>query len=66
MSSPRLVTKSPQCIEGFRPSQRPQNRDFNNTSNIRWGAHLDQNSVKGLWSNAEQNVQKLKVVFFWL
>ena len=43
---------------------------FTDTSNEGWGAHLDQNSTKGLWSDREKrlhiNVLELKAVYLAL
>ena len=53
-STPRLVAKSLKRDERCRPSsQRPQYL-FTDTSNEGWGAHLDQSSTKGLWSDQEK------------
>ena len=65
-STPRLVAKSLKRDERCRPSsQRPQYPTLY-TSNEGWGAHLDQTSTKGLWSDREKrlhiNVLELKAV----
>ena len=66
-SSPRVVAKTCQHTEGFRPSpQRPQCSNLSEVSNVGWGAHFEQDSVKGLWSDREKrlhiNVLELNVV----
>ena len=70
-SAPRVVAKPCQCAEGLRPSsQRPQYPILTDTSNIGWNAHLEQDSVNGLWSGREKrthiNVLELKVAFLAL
>ena len=62
-SSPRVVAKFRKYEEGRRPSlQRPQYPNQNEG----WGAHLEQVSTKGLWSDWEKrlhiNVIELKAV----
>ena len=66
-SPPRLVAKSLKRDERCRPSsQTPQYPTLTDASNEGWGAHLDQNSTKGLWSDRERrlhiNVLELKAV----
>ena len=66
-STPRLVAKSHKCDERRRPSsQRPQYPTLTDASNEGWGAHLEQTSAKGLWSDREKrlhiNVLELKAV----
>ena len=67
-SPPRLVAKFLKRDERCRPSsQRPQYPTLLPTpQNEGWGAHLDQNSTKGLWSDWEKrlhiNVLELKAV----
>ena len=54
-SPPRLVAKSLKRDERCRPSsQRPQYPTLYRRLNEGWGAHLDQNSTKGLWSDREK------------
>ena len=53
-STPRLVAKSLKRDERCRPSsQRPQYPTLYRCLK-RWGAHLDQSSTKGLWSDREK------------
>ena len=53
-SSPRVATKSCKRGEVRRPSpQRPQYTNLTDTSNGGWGAHLEQVSTKGLWSDRD-------------
>ena len=63
--TPRLVTKSHKCDERCRPSSNSIQL-FTDASNEGWGAHLEQTSTKGLWSDREKrlhiNVLELKVV----
>ena len=66
-SPPRLVAKPLKRDERLRPSsQGPHIQLFTDASNEGWGAHLDQNSTKGLWSDREKrlhiNVLELKAV----
>ena len=66
-SPPRLVAKSLKHDERCRPSsQRPLYPTLYRRLNEGWGAHLDQNSTKGLWSDREKrlhiNVLELKAV----
>ena len=65
--TPRLVAESCKRDERLRPSsQRPQYPTLTDASNEGWGAHLDQRSTKGLWSDQEKklhiNVLELKAV----
>ena len=65
--TPRLVAESRKCDEMCRPSsQRPQYPTLYRRLNEGWGAHLDQRSTQGLWSDQEKrlhiNVLELKVV----
>ena len=56
-SPPRLVAKSLKRDERCRPSsQRPQYPTLYRRLNEGWGAHLDQNSTKGLWSDREKRL----------
>ena len=66
-SPPRLVAKSLKRDERCRPSSQDHSiLLFTDASNKGWGAHLDQNSTKGLWSDREKrlhiNVLELKAV----
>ena len=66
-SPPRLVAKSLKHDERCRPSSQDHSiLLFTDASNEGWGAHLDQNSTKGLWSDREKrlhiNVLELKAV----
>ena len=66
-SPPRLVAKSLKRDERCRPSSQDHSVQlFTDASNEGWGAHLDQNSTKGLWSDREKrlhiNVLELKAV----
>ena len=66
-SPPRLVAKSLKRDERCRPSSQDHSiLLFTDASNEGWGAHLDQNSTKGLWSDREKrlhiNVLELKAV----
>ena len=66
-SPPRLVAKSLKRDERCRPSSQDHSIQlFTDASNEGWGAHLDQNSTKGLWSDREKrlhiNVLELKAV----
>ena len=55
-SLPRVVAKSRKRNEVRRPSpQRPQYPNLY-TSNKGWGAHLEQVSTKGLWSDREKRL----------
>ena len=64
-SSPRVVMKG----SDFHPKGH-NIQTFMDTSNIGLGAHLKQDSVKGLWSDGEKrlhiNVLELKAVFLSL
>ena len=69
-STPRLVAQSCKCDARRRhSSQRPQYPTLY-TSNAGWGAHLEQASTKGLWSDREKrlniNVLELKAVYLAL
>ena len=58
-STPRLVAKSHKCDERFRPSsQRPQYPTLYRRPKRRLGAHLEQTSAKGLWSDREKRLQR--------
>ena len=66
-SPPRLVAKSLTVTKGA--DLHPKDHSiqlFTDASNEGWGAHLDQNSTKGLWSDREKrlhiNVLELKAV----
>ena len=66
-SPPRLVAKSLNMMKGA--DLHPKDHSiqlFTNASNEGWGALLDQNSTKGLWSDQEKrlhiNVLELKTV----
>ena len=66
-STPRLVAKSLKRDERWRPSsQRPQYPTLYRCLKEGCGAHLDQSSTKGLWSDREKrlhvNVLELKAV----
>ena len=70
-SSPRVVAKPCQRAEGLRPSsQRPQYPNLYWCFKHRVGAHLEQDSVKGLWSNGEKrlhiNFLELNAIFLAL
>ena len=58
-SPPGLVAKSLKRDERCRPSsqgpQYPSIQLFTDASDEGWGAHLDQNSTKGLWSDREKS-----------
>ena len=57
-SPPRLVAKSLQRDERCRPSSQDHSIQlFIDASNEGWGAHLDQISTKGLWSDREKRLQ---------
>ena len=59
-SIPRMVAESHKCDERFRPSsQRPQYPTLYRPSNEGWGAHLEQTSAKGLWSDREKSYTKI-------
>ena len=65
--TPRLVAESRKCDERCRPSsQRPQYPTLYRRLNEGWGAHLDQRSTQGLWSDQEKrlhiNVLELEAV----
>ena len=65
--TPGLVAESCKRDERCRPSsQTPQYPTLTDASNEGWGAHLDQSSTKGLWSDQEKglhiNVLELKAV----
>ena len=65
--TPRLVAESCKRDERLRPSPKDHRIQlFTNGSNEGWGAHLDQSSTKGLWSDQEKrlhiNVLELKAV----
>ena len=54
-STPRMVAESHKRDEKHRPSsQRPQIQLFTDASNEGWGAHLEQTSAKGLWTDMEK------------
>ena len=66
-SPPRLVAKPSNVMKGA--DLHPKDHGiqlFTDASNEGWGAHLDQNSTKGLWSDQEKrlhiNVLELKAV----
>ena len=66
-SPPGLVAKSLKRDEKRRPSFQDHSIQlFTDASNEGWGAHLDQNFTKGLWSDLEKrlhiNVLELKAV----
>ena len=66
-STPRMVAKSHKRDERLRPSFKDHSIQlFTDASNEGWGAHLEQTSAKGLWSDREKrlhiNVLELKVV----
>ena len=66
LSTPRVVAESHKCNERCRPlSQRPQYPTLYRCLEG-WGAHLEQASTKGLWSDREKrlhiNVLELKAV----
>ena len=68
-TTPRVMAKSHKGDERCRPSsQRPQYLTLYSASNEGWGAHLEEASTKGLWSDREKrlhiNVLELKVVFY--
>ena len=52
-STPRLVAKSHKRDERRRPSSQSIQL-FTDASNEGWGAHLEQTSAKGLWSDREK------------
>ena len=55
-SSPRVVAKSRKCDKGRRPSpQRPQYQNLYRCLKG-WGAHQEQISMKGLWSDREKRL----------
>ena len=65
--TPRLVAESHKRDERCRPSSQDHSIQlFTDASNEGWGAHLDQSSTKGLWSDGEKrlhiNVLELKAV----
>ena len=65
--TPRLVAESCKRDERLRPSSQIHSIQlFTDASNEGWGAHLDQSSTKGLWSDQEKrlhiNVLELKAV----
>ena len=54
-STPRLVAKSHKRDERCRPSSQYHSiQVFTHVSNEGWGAHLEQTSTKGLWSDREK------------
>ena len=56
-STLRLVAKSLKVISGA--DLHPKDHSiqlFTDASNEGWGAHLDQNSTKGLWSDREKRL----------
>ena len=56
-SPPRLVAKSLKHDERCRPSSQDHSiLLFTDALNEGWGAHLDQNSTKGLWSDREKRL----------
>ena len=64
---PRLVAEPQKHDDRRRPSsQRPQHSTLYRRLNEGWGAHLNQSSTKGLWSDGEKrlhiNVLELKAV----
>ena len=66
-SPPRLVAKSINVMKGADLHSKDHSIQlFTDASNEGWGAHLDQNSTKGLWSDREKrlhiNVLELKAV----
>ena len=70
-SSPGLVEESTKCSQRCRsPPPRTQYSKFTDASNIGWGTHLEQNSIKGLGSDLEKslhiNILELKAVFLAL
>ena len=54
-SPPRLVAKSLKRDEDLHPKDYSIQL-FTDASNEGWGAHLDQNSTKGLWSDREKRL----------
>ena len=66
-STLRLMAKSLKRDERYRPSSQDHNIQlFTDASNEGWGAHLDQSSTKGLWSDRDKrlhiNILELKAV----
>ena len=58
-STPRLVIKSLKCDERCRPSSQDYSIQlFTDASNEGWGAHLDQISTEGLWSDRKKATHK--------
>ena len=70
-SSSGLVAESTKFLKGA--DLHPQEHNvqvFTDASNVGWGTHLNQDSIKGLWSDLEKslhiNISELKAVFLAL